>query len=164
MADIPAPGSAPPEALTGRTGYRLMILGERLKAFAVDTLAPLGVRPRHFNVLAALAAATTPSQQDLSRLLGVDPNVMVTLIDDLEQFGLAQRQPNPRDRRRHAIVLTAAGRRTLAEGAARLDAAESVVFGQLTTEELAVLHDVSGRLLFASWDAQVEPERHRGAS
>jgi DNA-binding MarR family transcriptional regulator len=144
-------GSELPESLTGRTGYRLMMLGERLKASAVDTLAPLGIRPRHFNVLAALAAAASPSQQDLSRMLGIDPNVMVTLIDDLEQFGLARREPNTRDRRRHSIALTPAGRRVLRDGAARLDDAERAVFGQLSPAELAELHEVAGRLLTASW-------------
>ncbi|MEN3359896.1 MAG: MarR family transcriptional regulator, lower aerobic nicotinate degradation pathway regulator [Mycobacteriales bacterium] len=155
MASAPAGG--PSESLTGRTGYRLMMLGERLKAAAVETLAALGVRPRHFNVLAALASGQAPSQQDLSRMLTIDPNVMVSLIDDLEQLGLAERQANPRDRRRHAIVLTKAGRRVLADGAALIDAAERRIFGHLSADELAVLHDVSGRLLTAPWGPSAEP-------
>jgi DNA-binding MarR family transcriptional regulator len=146
--DKPTPPTAGPKAaLQARVGYRLIKLGEMLMSTAEDALAPLGVRPRHFNVLATLAADASLSQQDLSRLLGIDPNVMVGVVDDLERLGFATRVRNPLDRRRHIIELTPTGRGVVKGGAALLDAAEAKVFGLLSAKERATLYDAAGRLL-----------------
>ena len=52
---------------------KLIKLGELAMTKAERALEPLGVRPRHLNVLAALAADDSLSQQDVSRRLsGVD--------------------------------------------------------------------------------------------
>ncbi|HEX6754715.1 MAG TPA: MarR family winged helix-turn-helix transcriptional regulator [Mycobacteriales bacterium] len=150
------PDRASPADATGalglRTVHRLIQLGERLKAYSVETLAPLEIRPRHYNVLMLVESTDAPSQQDLSRALGIDPNVMVSLIDDLEVMGLVRRAPNPRDRRRHAIGMTAAGRGLLRRANTLATAAEAAVLGQVSPDELAVLHDVAGRLLASSWE------------
>lgn len=150
--EVLAPAAA---ALRERTAYRLVKLGERLMAVAENALAPLGIRPRHLNVLATLAADESLSQQEVSRLLRIDPNVMVGVIDDLEELGLAERQRNPKDRRRHVVVLTAAGQKVLQDGTALLDEAEVKILSPLSAEERRVLHDVAGRLLDAHW-----PLRH----
>lgn len=130
-----------------RTGYRLVKVGELAVATAERALEPLGVKPRHFNVLATLAADTTLSQQDVSQLLGIDPNVLVGVIDDLERRGLAERRRNPRDRRRHVIIVTPDGRRLLAEGAARLDAAEAEFFAGVTEADQEIVRRVTGYLI-----------------
>ncbi len=38
---------------------------------------------------------------------------MVAAIDELEELGLAERRRHPSDRRKHAVHLTAKGKRTL---------------------------------------------------
>jgi DNA-binding MarR family transcriptional regulator len=129
------------------TGYLLTKLGEMAAIGATRTLEPLGVRLRHFYVLAALAADNSLSQRDVSRLLDIDPNVLVGVIDELEKQGLAERRRNPRDRRRHVVVLTPAGQRVLREGNARLDEAEADLRAHMTAEELAVVRTVAERLL-----------------
>jgi DNA-binding MarR family transcriptional regulator len=134
-------------AMAGRTGYRLIKLGELAMTVAERALAPLGVKPRHFNVLATLAGDESLSQLDVSRLLGIDPNVMVGVIDELEKNGLAERRRNPRDRRRHVVAPTRAGLDVLRDGAARLDVAESAFFASVSPGELAVLQTVAARLL-----------------
>jgi DNA-binding MarR family transcriptional regulator len=50
----------------------------------------------------------------------IDPSSMVALIDELEERGLAERRQHSSDRRKHAVHLTAKGKRTLgrARGAA----------------------------------------------
>lgn len=132
-----------------RTGYRLIKLGELAMATAERALEPLGVRPRHFNVLATLAADPTLSQQDVSQLLGIDPNVLVGVIDDLEEQGLAERRRNPRDRRRHMVTVTQAGQQLLADGAARLDAAEAEFFAGVAEADLAVVRRVAAQVIEA---------------
>jgi DNA-binding MarR family transcriptional regulator len=132
-----------------RTAYRLIRLGERAKLAAKQVLAPLGLRPRHYDVLATLSGREPQSQLDMSRTLGIDPNVMVGLVDELEERGLARRQRNPDDRRRHALVITSEGIALLRDSAALLDAAEAAFFAAITTEERALLHRLVGQLLSA---------------
>lgn len=129
------------------TGYLLMKLGEFASAGAVQALEALDLRPRQVYVLAMLATADSPSQQDVSRQLGIDPNVMVGVIDELEDRGLAQRRRNPRDRRRHVVTLTDTGRQTLREAMALLDQAEEALQATMTPEELTVVRTVAERLL-----------------
>lgn len=76
-------------------------------------LAPLGLEPRHVGLLRAVAAAEGKSQQVLGQQLRITPSRMVALVDDLERRGLAERRPNPADRRAHALHLTADGCRLL---------------------------------------------------
>src|SRR5262249_36523031 len=52
-------------------------------------------------------------QQQLSSDMGIDPSAMVTLIDELEAAGLAERSRRPGDRRAWEVAITPNGRRTL---------------------------------------------------
>jgi len=115
--------------LRGFTSYRLIKLGKLVDAAVERALAPLGVK------------------QQISRLLDIDPNVMVGVIDDLEEKGLVERRRNPADRRRHVLVLTAAGRRTLRRGLAMGIAFEAELFAGLGDDGRAALDDVTARLL-----------------
>jgi DNA-binding MarR family transcriptional regulator len=45
--------------------------------------------------------------------MGTDPSTMVSLVDQLEHAGLAQRRPLPEDRRAREILITPKGQRTL---------------------------------------------------
>ena len=53
------------------------------------------------------------TQQQLVERTRIDPSSMVGLLDELEERGLAERRRHPSDRRKHALHLTAKGRRTL---------------------------------------------------
>jgi DNA-binding MarR family transcriptional regulator len=133
--------------LRGFTSYRVIKLGKLVDAAVERALAPLGVKPRHLHVMAVIAADDTLSQQQISRLLDIDPNVMVGVIDDLEEKGLVERRRNPADRRRHVLVLTAAGRRTLRRGLAMGTAFEAELFAGLGEDGRAALDDVTAQLL-----------------
>ncbi|TCO50685.1 MarR family protein [Actinocrispum wychmicini] len=50
------------------------------------------------------------SQLDLARVLGVDPSVLVSILNELEDRDLATRRREPADRRRHVVELTEGGR------------------------------------------------------
>jgi DNA-binding MarR family transcriptional regulator len=60
-----------------------------------------------------VAAHPGSTQRELVADSLVDPSTMVALLDDLERDGLAERRPHPSDRRKHAVHLTAKGKRTL---------------------------------------------------
>ena len=89
-----------------RLGFQV---GDRL----AEGLAPLGIEPRHFGLLRALAINEGQSQRAIGEALDIHPNRMVALVDDLERLRLVQRRPHPTDRRAYALALTAKGRRTL---------------------------------------------------
>jgi DNA-binding MarR family transcriptional regulator len=86
------------------------------KAF-VAALEPLGIQGRHFGVLFQLDAHGPLSQRRLMDLTGEDRTAMVRTVDDLERLGLAERRPDPTDRRAHAVQITDAGRKKRAEAA-----------------------------------------------
>jgi DNA-binding MarR family transcriptional regulator len=89
-----------------RLGYEV---GGRL----AEALKPLGIEPRHFGLLRALAMSDGQSQRAIGNSLNLHPNRMVALVDELERKRLVRRRPHPTDRRAHAVVLTASGRRLL---------------------------------------------------
>jgi DNA-binding MarR family transcriptional regulator len=65
----------------------------------------------HFAVLASLEEFGPSSQKELSRRIGFDESDLVELVDMLERAGLLERRTDPKDRRRHALTLTAKGKR-----------------------------------------------------
>ncbi len=152
------PARPPGQGLAQRTGYLLIKLGEVTLDLAEQALAPLHLRARHFNVMAMAANDVTLSQQDLSGLLGLDPTIMVALVDDLEARGLLQRQRSPKDRRRYLLQLTPAGQRTLKRAFHAIEDAENKLLASLNRQEARTFQELAGRLLAPYW-----PIRHTGA-
>jgi DNA-binding MarR family transcriptional regulator len=148
-AGTPAGPAAPP--LARHTGYLLIKLGEIALAAAERALAPLSLRARHFNVMTMIAADVTLSQQDLSGALGIDPTIMVALIDDLERQGFLRRQRNDKDRRRYALQLTPAGQHALERALDAIQDAENELLAPLTRQEAGTLHELADRLLAPHW-------------
>jgi DNA-binding MarR family transcriptional regulator len=98
-------------------------------------LEPIGLTPALFALLNVLGAREGTIQQQLSADMGIDPSAMVTLIDELEGAGLAERRRRPGDRRAWEVAITTKGRRTL-ERARRLAAqVEDDVLGGLPAAE-----------------------------
>ncbi|MGN6215744.1 MAG: MarR family winged helix-turn-helix transcriptional regulator [Solirubrobacterales bacterium] len=85
------------------------------KRFA-ERIATIGLHPPLFRVLNLVDAAEGTSQQAIAAGVGIPPSRMVALVDELEQRGLVERRPDPKDRRVRALFLTAEGRRCLARG------------------------------------------------
>jgi DNA-binding MarR family transcriptional regulator len=106
-------GDAPPDALASYPGFLLVFLGSRQGRRMREALEPLGVHPRDFGVMTLVASRPGSTQQQLSDLSGIDRSSMVAVLDDLEEQRLAERRPDPSDRRKRSIHLTAKGRRVL---------------------------------------------------
>ena len=92
---------------------------ERLRRVAfdgehVERMAALGARlqlsPGVIKTLMRLATQDGVSMGEMARGIGVDPSYITALVDDLDERGLARREPAPDDRRVKIIVLTDAGR------------------------------------------------------
>ncbi|CAL9385873.1 hypothetical protein SUDANB105_01156 [Streptomyces sp. enrichment culture] len=110
-ADTPIDEQEPwMRALHADTGYLLYRLGLRSGQLFNAFLQESGLRLRHYAVLRFLAGTEGALQRELSERLGYDPSAIVSLVDDLEKQGFAERRPAPEDRRSRIVVLTEAGR------------------------------------------------------
>ena len=161
MRQAPAPiaGKEDPfaeAALGARTGYLLIKIGDVVWDIVEDALAPLDLKPRHFNVLASIGLEKSFSQRDLADLHNLDPNTIVSLLYDLESAGLVTRKRSEQDRRRHEMTLTPKGKRVLKRAYDLLDAAEREFFAPLSGREGTALHEMIHRLLVPWW-----PRRRR---
>lgn len=99
-------------------GYLLLKAGAQFHTLIDEALSELDLTGRQFLVLTFAGSADPLSQLDLSRRLGLDPTIVVGLIDGLEARKVVRRVRDPADRRRYLLELTAAGRRLHAKAAA----------------------------------------------
>ena len=88
-----------------------------------------------FAVLHHLDAQGPIAQRDLALALRIQPSNLVALLDQLADRGLLQRAPDPVDRRRHRVELTAAGRRAVGRAREATRRAEAELLGPLSAKE-----------------------------
>ena len=91
------------------------------------------------------AGESLPLGQLADRLACVKSNV-TQLIDRLEADGLVSRTSDPNDRRSRLAVLTEAGKKAYVKGSEIQRQAEQELFGALTAEEAATLHQLLDKL------------------
>ncbi len=94
-------------------------------------LAAAGLTMRSAFTLMHLADGPV-NQQALIDLLGVDPSALVAVLNELESSGLAARQRDAADRRRHIVTITADGATTLRTIEALLDKTDDELFAALS--------------------------------
>ncbi|MFD0656438.1 MarR family winged helix-turn-helix transcriptional regulator [Thermocatellispora tengchongensis] len=105
------------ELTEGTAPERLRTLPSRLINMAalsanrlVDrVLADEGVRRYHYALLAALEEFGPASQAALGRRTGIDRSDVVAAINELAERALVERSPDPADRRRNIVSITAEG-------------------------------------------------------
>lgn len=92
-------------------GFLLAKAHQWLFARFRDLLAPYGITPQQFALLAFLWKQDRLSQVELSEKTEVDRTTLSGLIDRLEKQGLVVREPHPSDRRACLVALTDGGRK-----------------------------------------------------
>jgi MarR family transcriptional regulator, lower aerobic nicotinate degradation pathway regulator len=102
-----------------------------MKVKALAAFEEAGFDPYHYNVLALLAEGARETQGTIADAVGVDRGQLVGVLDTLEGRGLIERQRDPRDRRRHAVSLTASGRKELLRLRSIREAVENEFFAPL---------------------------------
>jgi|SRR5271165_3244300 len=133
-------GGPIPEELRAYPGYLLARLGQASTRRFHRALEPEGLHPRHFGVMTMVAAHPGMSQQHLHEKTAIDRSSMVAVIDELEGKGLAERRPDPDDRRVRTIFLTARGIATLARIRAVAGELQREFFDVLSEPERAAFH------------------------
>jgi MarR family transcriptional regulator, lower aerobic nicotinate degradation pathway regulator len=115
-----------------------------------EALKSMGLTPALFGLLNVLGAREGAIQQQLSSDMGIDPSAMVTLIDELESAGLAERRRRPGDRRAWEVAITPKGRRTLERARRFATQVEDDVLGGLAAAERRQLLTLLRRALAAA--------------
>ncbi|WP_327352091.1 MarR family winged helix-turn-helix transcriptional regulator [Streptomyces sp. NBC_01304] len=87
----------------------------RGRGLVAEALAQHDMKMWHHVVLAAVADLGPVAQAELGRAVSLDPKDMVGILNDLQSADLIVRAPDPNDRRKNAVRLTAAGERRLEE-------------------------------------------------
>jgi DNA-binding MarR family transcriptional regulator len=146
MATNPSPGTEVAE-FAGQLFFRLWRASHTRVAAALESI---GLTPASFGLLNILGAREGAMQQELGSAMGVDPSTMVSLIDQLEDAGLAKRRPHAADRRARAVTITPKGRRMLQKGRQMASQVEDDVLGGLTDPERRELLTLLRRALDTS--------------
>jgi DNA-binding MarR family transcriptional regulator len=150
---------------------------ERLRRIAfegehVERMAALGVRtklsPGLIKTLVRLSKDDGVSMGEMAKGLGCDPSYVTALVDDLDERGLARRQPAPYDRRVKIVALTDEGRALADEIDAILSVPPSA-FAALSQVELRQLSNLLDKVLAATDAAKAEedpqaPAKQRAAA
>jgi DNA-binding MarR family transcriptional regulator len=107
----------------------------------------LGMQLRHLVALAYVRDHEGCPQQDLADAFCMDANNVVLLLNELEELGFVTRLRDAKDRRRHLVQLTSAGRTALAHTERAQAAIEDQVLGALDPEERRTLRALLARAL-----------------
>jgi DNA-binding MarR family transcriptional regulator len=139
------PKEAAQEAGMDRLGFLLARHGGVASLGIQKAMARLGLGHRHCAVLLQLDEGPV-SQQFLVETLGIDPSLVVSVLNDLERAQLALRRRDPEDRRRHIVEITSAGLATVGSIHEAVSAVERELFADLDADELAQLRDLLSRV------------------
>lgn len=142
--------TTPPAPSTIRTlpSWLLGRAAARGRGLVAEALAREGLKMWHHVVLCAVADLGPLAQAELGRSVSLDPKDMVGVLNDLQADELIERAPDPADRRKNAITITARGRRTVRRCAEAAEQANAELLAPLSVAEraqfLALLVRVSG--------------------
>ena len=128
--------------LTGFIGYGMKRALSIVQADFARTLSEYGLRAVSFSALSIIVGEPGLTQTQLADALQIERSNLVTIIDELAGRELIIRAPVAQDRRRHALMSTAAGK-ALAEAAqASVRAHEDRLFGCLMDGERTELQRI----------------------
>jgi DNA-binding MarR family transcriptional regulator len=117
-----------------------------------------GFRPPCMGVLDVVAKRQPVSQREISDHLGLDASDVVGVLDILEAAAMVQRRRDPRDRRRHAVVLTELGETAARHFAGLRAKVEDRVLADLDADERRLLVDLLNRAA-GRWATSMPPGR-----
>lgn len=114
--------------------YRLLM--SVLTGVAPD-IAKLGLEPKELFVLAEMDAHPHPAE--LAGVLSLPKPTVTSYLKRLEAAGFVRREIDSADLRRHRLILTPEGRKTMARGLALVSKAFAARLARLTSAQQAEL-------------------------
>ena len=123
-----------------------------------NAFAPFDVSPAQFSVLTVIERNPGLTQSQVAAALGIKRTNFVGLLDELERRSLAERRQTARDKRSHALYLTA-------EGASLMRKLKPVLKAHESRMVALVGEDGRDRLMELLHEVADGPqERHNGAA
>ena len=113
----------------------LALAGQAAMRGLRDALTAENLKPRQFQLLGLLHDKGPIAQRELGARLEIDPSILVTHLNPLEQDGLVSRACDPADRRRHRVHLTEAGRTVFVRALQAQREAEDALLSALDGDE-----------------------------
>ncbi len=154
-----------PRSLAEHMGWLMSRASHALGAALTEGLVPLGLNLRDYTVLIAAERAAIEglprTQLALAQAARLDKSTMVVALDALEEEGLVERRPDPKDRRARIVVPTEAGRELLARAEGVVLGVEDEVLADLGDEERRALRGLLTRLVVERRSVGDEPDSCR---
>lgn len=145
MPDDCAPKT--PDRLRRRASRLLSQLSTRSDRLITEGLAQADARKWHYAALASLQEYGPASQAALSRRTGIFSSDMVGVLNELVERDLVERGPDPDDRRRNIITISAQGRLHLLRLDKVLDDLHDELLAPLSPAERDQFVELLNRLL-----------------
>jgi DNA-binding MarR family transcriptional regulator len=143
-------------------GLLLALLGQEAMRRLREAHTAHDLKPRQFQLLGLLHDHGAMGQSELAQIMGVDPSILVTLLNPLEADGFVSRERDPDDRRCHIVTLTAAGQKHFDGATCAQREAEDALFAGLDDDQRqqlgAVLVALRDSLAGGHQDACPPPE------
>lgn len=128
--------------LTGFLGYNLKRTLSIVQADLARVLSTFDLRAVSFSALSIVVDQPGLTQTQLAEALQIERSNLVSILDELAGRSLIIRAPVAHDRRRHALMPTAAGTQLAATVQASLVDHERRLFAGLTASERAELQRI----------------------
>jgi DNA-binding MarR family transcriptional regulator len=125
--------------LNERLGYFVRRLQVWVFQDFIRRLSRLNLSPAQFSVIVVVGANPGLSQAQLAATLAIERARLVRLLHLLEKRGLTERRPSQADGRRHALMLTAAGEKMLADATRLAEQHEDVLKQKLGARQYRTL-------------------------
>ncbi|GGK21173.1 hypothetical protein GCM10011583_61400 [Streptomyces camponoticapitis] len=135
-----------PAHLTAKPSWLLTQVAVHAHRLASEGFGEVGARGYHYRILAALDEFGVASQAELGRRCNMDRSDVVAAINELAERDHVERTPDPDDRRRNRVTLTAAGRRQLRRMDRALDRVQDDLLEPLSAEDRQALTRLLTRL------------------
>ncbi|HEY3509921.1 MULTISPECIES: MarR family winged helix-turn-helix transcriptional regulator [Kribbella] len=139
-------GDQTPERLRAQLSRLVGMTAAQTQRVSSEALRAIGAHKDHFVVLAALAEFGPASQAAVAGRARVYKSDLVAVLNELEDGGWIRRAPDPTDKRRNVITITAAGDARLAELDGVLSAVNNHITAPLTANERAQLFSLLTRV------------------
>ena len=122
-----------------QVGERYLAFHHRMFRALNDEMNLCGLSMARTKVLRRLHEQGPTRQNVLAADLGLSPHSITDIVDGLERNGMAERRPDPTDRRAKLVAITDAGQACLGVASAARDRLMGQIFGVLSQEDRAAL-------------------------
>ena len=134
------------QPLAENLGWLLSRASHVLHTELTAALEDIGISPRSFCLLSS-AMTGEHTQIELANAVGLDKTTMVVTVDELEESGLAKREPSSHDRRARVVKVTKTGERKVAQAEEIVRRLQEEVLDELPAADRKALLESLSRLV-----------------